>query len=103
MRIQIWTALIAILLLKFLLLRSGIGRSLSTLIALLRLNLFVHRDLWAWLDIPFDGPPDPPTLPTAHVTLPLIWAALIAILLLKFLQPPSRNDWRLSNLIVFYT
>ena len=67
-RIQIWTALIAILLLKFLQLRSRIGWSLSNLIALLRLNLFVHRDLWAWLDTPLDGPPDPPPLlqPTFH-------------------------------------
>jgi IS4 transposase len=67
-RIQIWTALIAILLLKFLQLRSRIGWSLSNLIALLRLNLFVHRDLWAWLDTPLDGLPDPPPLlqPTFH-------------------------------------
>ncbi len=69
-RIQIWTALIAILLLKFLQLRSRIGWSLSNLIALLRLNLFVHRDLWAWLDTPYDGPPDPPPLiqPTFRFT-----------------------------------
>ena len=69
-RIQIWTALIAILLLKLLQLRSRIGWSLSNLIALLRLNLFVHRDLWAWLDTPYDGPPDLPPLiqPTFRFT-----------------------------------
>jgi hypothetical protein len=27
------------------------------LVALLRMNLFTHRDLWAWLDQPFAGPP----------------------------------------------
>jgi hypothetical protein len=58
-RIQIWTALIAILLLKYLQMRSQLSWSLSNLIALLRLNLFVHRDLWAWLDEPFGPPPQP--------------------------------------------
>ena len=57
-RIQIWTALIAILLLKYLQMRSRISWSLSNLIALLRLNLFVHRDLWAWIDEPFSPPPE---------------------------------------------
>lgn len=56
-RIQIWTALIGILLLKYLQMRSRLGWSLSNLIALLRLNLFVHRDLWAWIDEPFAPPP----------------------------------------------
>jgi len=56
--IQIWTALIAILLLKYLQMRSRLGWSLSHLIALLRLNLFVHRDLWAWLDQPYEPPPE---------------------------------------------
>ena len=58
-RIQIWTALIAILLLKYLQMRSQLSWSLSNLIALLRLNLFVHRNLWAWLDEPFAPPPQP--------------------------------------------
>lgn len=58
--IQIWTALIAILLLKYLQMRSRLGWSLSNLVALLRLNLFVHRDLWAWIDQPFAPPPDTP-------------------------------------------
>jgi hypothetical protein len=57
--IQIWTALIAILLLKYLQMRSRLNWSLSNLVALLRMNLFVHRDLWAWLDQPYDPPPDP--------------------------------------------
>jgi hypothetical protein len=54
---QIWTALIAMLILKFLQLRSRFSWSLSNLIALLRHQLFVYRDLFAWLDNPFEGPP----------------------------------------------
>jgi Transposase DDE domain/Domain of unknown function (DUF4372) len=57
LKVQVWTALIAILLLKYLQLRSRFGWSLSNLVALLRMNLFTHRDLWAWLDHPFEGPP----------------------------------------------
>ena len=57
-RIQIWTALIAILILKYLQLRSRLKWSLSNLIALLRLNLFAHRDLWKWVDEPFKPPRD---------------------------------------------
>lgn len=56
LHIQIWTALIAMLILKFLQLKSRWGGSLSNLVALLRMNLFVHRDLWAWLDQPFAPP-----------------------------------------------
>ncbi len=63
-RIQIWTALIAILLLKYLQMRSRIAWSLSNLVALLRLNLFVHRDLWKWVDEPFQPPPDGPDILT---------------------------------------
>ena len=58
-RIQIWTALIAMLILRFLQLRAQFHWSLSNLIALLRMNLFTHRDLWAWLNHPFDVPPIP--------------------------------------------
>ena len=53
-KIQIWTALIAMLILRFLQLRSKFNWSLSNLVALLRMNLFTHRDLWAWLNKPFD-------------------------------------------------
>ena len=54
--VQIWTALIAMLLLKFLLLKSTWAWSLSNLAAMLRFNLLTYRDLWAWLDAPFDIP-----------------------------------------------
>ena len=54
--IQIWTALIAMLLVKYLQLRAKIGWALSNLVALLRWNLFTYRDLWRWIDAPFDTP-----------------------------------------------
>jgi hypothetical protein len=57
LRTQIWTALIAMLILKYLKLKSTFGWSLSNLVALLRQQLFVYRDLWAWLDCPFEPPP----------------------------------------------
>lgn len=56
--IQIWTALIAMLVVKYLQLRSSFAWSLSNLIALLRHQLFVYRDLTAWLNAPFQPPPE---------------------------------------------
>lgn len=58
LKTQIWTALIALLLLKYLQLRSRFGWSLSNLCALLRQQLFVYRDLFPWLDDPFQPPPE---------------------------------------------
>jgi len=58
-KIQIWTALIAMLILRFFQFRSKFNWSLSNLVALLRMNLFTHRDLWAWLNKPFDVLPVP--------------------------------------------
>ncbi|MEK6759420.1 MAG: IS4 family transposase, partial [Deltaproteobacteria bacterium] len=55
--IQIWTALIAILVLKYLKFRSSFGWSLSNLVAMLRYNLFAYRDLWIWIDNPFEPSP----------------------------------------------
>ena len=55
-RIQIWTALIAMLLLRLLHLRSTWRWSFSNLVALLRQQIFVYRDLWKWLNQP-DKPP----------------------------------------------
>lgn len=63
LKVQIWTALIAILVLKYLQLKARYGWSLSNLVAMLRFNLFSHRDLWSWLHDPFpknDGPPNAP-------------------------------------------
>ena len=45
MRIQIWTALIGLLLLKWLHDLSNANWSLSNLVCMLRLNLFTYREL----------------------------------------------------------
>jgi hypothetical protein len=55
-KVQIWTALIAMLMLKFLQMKATWRWSLSNLAALLRLNLLTYRDLWAWLNAPFQTP-----------------------------------------------
>ena len=55
-KIQVWTALIAMLVLRYLKLKSKFSWSLSNLVALLRMNLFTYRDLWMWLDQPFGIP-----------------------------------------------
>lgn len=59
-RIQIWTALIAVLVVRYLQFRSHFRWAVSNLVALLRWNLFSYRNLWAWLNRPFDTPPEPP-------------------------------------------
>jgi len=56
LQIQIWSALIAMLLIKYVQLRATFGWSLSNLVALLRQQLFVYRDLWTWVDNPFQPP-----------------------------------------------
>jgi IS4 transposase len=53
---QIWTALITMLLLKFLQLKSTWKWSHSNLAAMLRFNLLSYRDLWAWLNDPCQTP-----------------------------------------------
>ncbi|HEY6072805.1 MAG TPA: IS4 family transposase [Anaerolineales bacterium] len=57
LKTQIWTALIAMLLVKYLQLKACFGWSLSNLVALLRQQLFVYRDLYLWLDHPLQAPP----------------------------------------------
>ena len=52
--IQIWTALIAMLLIKLLQFKSKFDWSLSNLVAFLRWNLFTYRNLWDWIDSPFE-------------------------------------------------
>ena len=69
LRIQIWTALIAILLLKWLHHLSKAKWSLSNLSSMLRMNLFTYRDLTAWLDNPFGTPPLDPESQQLTLTL----------------------------------
>lgn len=59
--IQIWTALITILILKYLKETAKYKWYLSNLVAFLRINLFVKIDLQNWLNEPFfdkEKPPD---------------------------------------------
>lgn len=69
LRIQIWTALLALLLLKWLHYRSRAGWSFSNLASLLRLNLFSYRNLEDWLSNPFGTPPIVPAI--EQLSLPL--------------------------------
>lgn len=66
-RIQVWTALIAVLVIRYLQFRSHFRWAVSNLVALLRWNLFSYRHLWEWLDRPFDTPPEPS--PDCQLTL----------------------------------
>jgi len=61
--IQIWTALIAVLVLRYLQLTCRFGWSLTNLVALLRMTLFTHRDWRAGLDEPLTTPPNPQAQP----------------------------------------
>jgi len=68
--IQIWTALIALLLLKWLHHLSKANWSLSNLASMLRLNLFTYRELKQWIDNPMGTPP---LIPAAEqLTLALV-------------------------------
>ena len=66
---QMWTALIAMLVLRYLQLMSTFAWSLSNLSALLRHQLFVYRDLTGWLNAPFEGPPQLSDAANAQLTL----------------------------------
>ena len=72
LRIQIWTALLALLLLKWLHFLSTAGWSLSNLASLLRLNLFTYRDLRNWLAKPLETPPLLPPCEQLPLALPAL-------------------------------
>jgi hypothetical protein len=59
--IQIWTALISMLILKYLKMKSKIKWSLSNLVAMLRFNLLTYKDLWEWINIPYFIKPEQET------------------------------------------
>jgi hypothetical protein len=52
--------------------QSSFGWSLSNLAALLRQQLFIFRDLWAWLNTPLEGPPAARQL-CEQLPMPLMW------------------------------
>lgn len=62
--IQVWTAMISILLLKYLQNRAKHRWHLSNLAAMLRTHLFSKIEIWRWLDQPFiKSNPPPEELP----------------------------------------
>jgi IS4 transposase len=69
---QIWTALTAMLLVRSLQLKSTFDWSLSNLVALLRQQLFVYRDLFTWLNNPFQPPPALDGIHDAQLTLDFV-------------------------------
>jgi hypothetical protein len=62
LQIQIWTALISLLVLRYLMFVAKRGWSMSNLVAMLRHQLFVYRNLYQWLDDPFPEPDPSPQL-----------------------------------------
>lgn len=73
LKTQIWTALIALLAIRFLQLQAKFKWSLSRLIALLRQQLFVYRDLWRWIESPFEAPC--PLSDQDSPQLPFVWSS----------------------------
>ena len=69
LRIQIWTALIALLLIKWMKHQSKAGWCLSLMASALRWNLFVYRDLREWLTDPTAWSIDP--APIGQLFLPI--------------------------------
>lgn len=69
LHVQIWTALISMLIFKYLQMKARFGWSLSNLVALLRQQLFVYRDLYRWIDVPFEAPPMLQGIHDAQMTL----------------------------------
>lgn len=51
-RIQMWTSMIAMLLLKYLKQKANYDWHLSNLVRFLRINLFVKIELWKWINNP---------------------------------------------------
>ena len=68
--IQVWTALLAVLLLAICRFRSTFAWTVPRLLALLRTNLFTYRALRPWLNAPFGTPPERP--PTSQLVLLLL-------------------------------
>ncbi len=66
-KIQIWTAMICILTLKYLKAISKYPWHLSNLVGFIRLNTFVKIDLQTWLDNPFPNVKPPPSQEVQYI------------------------------------
>ena len=60
LKIQIWTAMISLLVIKWLHYMSSGKLSLSVMSTMLRMNLFTYRQLEEWLKDPCEAPPEAP-------------------------------------------
>ncbi len=74
LKTQIWTALISMLLVRILHMPSSFGWHLANFMVLLRQQLFVYRNLWKWIDDPFQAPGDSAAAATG-TGLRLSWTA----------------------------
>jgi hypothetical protein len=70
LRIQIWTALLVMLIIRWCHHHSKTGWHFSLVAALLRLNLFIYRGLREWLENPIPLHPDPLPISQLHLQLP---------------------------------
>jgi len=77
LRTQIWTALIALLLVRWLKHLSRAGWSLSLTASMLRMNLFVYRDLREWLDDPLVWDDEPTPIDQLELAIPGLGQARI--------------------------
>lgn len=76
--IQIWTALLAMVLLRWCQFHSRVGWSFSVLATMLRMSLFVYRDLRDWLENPLQWDNDPPDVFQLPLALPGIGQQIAA-------------------------
>jgi hypothetical protein len=76
--IQIWTALLAMVLLRWCQHQSKSGWCFSLTATMLRLNLFVYRSLRDWLDDPLQWNTDPPDFTQLFLPIPGIGQPIVA-------------------------
>jgi hypothetical protein len=76
--IQIWTALLAIVLMRWCQFHSRVGWSFSVMATMLRMSLFVYRDLRDWLDNPLQWNNDPPDIFQLSLPIPGIGQLIAA-------------------------
>ncbi len=75
LRIQLWTALISLLTLKWLHYLSQAGWSFVSMVMIFRLNLLTFRDLMAWLREPIKTPPLVPNDGQVKLPFRMSWTA----------------------------
>lgn len=77
LHIQFWTALLAMLLIRWCSHQSKSGWSFSLIATVLRWNLFVYRDLRDWLDNPLSWDANPPPIEQLFLSIPGIGQHLL--------------------------